>query len=189
MECGRNNAEDFRGVACGRALEREVGVTLQTDLANILPGEHPGVGGAMRFMTGSATLKANGGVLEGEGAADLRVALEASRFVGGCELHHARTEASVRVVAIDARHGVLHQAVGERLLKGRPDGQMASGAELIDVGRLARDESEGPVGVNLVAGGASNLILGVATRDAAHLGGLVQMASEADAVGFGWSES
>ena len=66
-------------------------------------------------MTGLAAFKAHRGMLEGERAALVAVAIETSRLVGRETLQHRRPDAAVRIVAIHAAHG----AFGKLVMKGR----------------------------------------------------------------------
>ena len=173
MKRRRHHSEYFAVVGRGK-----IGVAFQTDLADVLSGEHPRINGAVRLMTGRAAFEANRRVFEREGSPDFRMALEATGFVARSVLHVARAKATVRIVAIEAGHGVLNEAVGVGLLELRPRRQMAASAELVDLGRLSGDQMlRTVVRVDRMAGRAGNLILGVATHNAAGLCGLVEVAS------------
>jgi hypothetical protein len=65
------------------------------------------------------------------------VTIEASRLVGAERLQHCRTDAAVRIVAIDTRHGAFGQFMMIRLLELRPHIQVATRALLVDGGSLA----------------------------------------------------
>jgi hypothetical protein len=92
-------------------------------------------------------------VLKGEWTALVSMALEAARLVGGETLRHRGTNASMRVVAINAGHRAFGHPVMKRFLKLRYDVGVARGAKLVDRRWLARYQTERAIGVNLVAGG------------------------------------
>lgn len=81
---------------------RQIRVALQTNQAHLLPNQHSRIGRAVRLVTRAATLKPHWGMLKRKGTALVPVAIEASQFVGAERLHHRRTDAAVRIVAIDA---------------------------------------------------------------------------------------
>jgi hypothetical protein len=62
---------------------------------------------------------------------------------------------------------------------------MAPGALRVDFRRFARYQAVRSIPVNGVAGGATHLILGMTAIKTANMGGLILMAGEADAIGFG----
>jgi len=161
----------------------QIGVALQTNQAHFLPYQHARIGRAVRLMTCPATLKPHGGVLKRKGPPLVPVAVEASRFVGAKRLHHCRTDAAVRIVAIDTRHGAFGQFVVIRLLELRPDIQVATRALLVDGGSLADHQIMSPIRVNLMTGRARDLVLHVTALKASDVRRLVQMTTEADLVG------
>ena len=160
----------------------QIRVALQTNEAHFLPNQHARVGRTMRLMTRATTLKPHGNVLERKGPTLVPVAIEASRLVGAERLQHCRTDAAVRIVAIDTGHGAFGQFMVIRLLELRPYIQVATRALLVDGGSLADHQIMPPVRMYLVTGCAGNLVLHVATLEASHVRRLVQVATEADLV-------
>jgi hypothetical protein len=161
----------------------QIRVALQTNQAHLLPDQHARIGRAMRFMTRPATLKPHGGVLKCKGSAFVPVAVEASRLVGAERLHHRRTDAAVRIVAIDTRHGAFGQFMVIRLLELRPYIQVTTRTLLVDGGSLADHQIMSPVRMYLMTGCAGNLVLHVTALEAADVRRLVQVATEAYLVG------
>ena len=94
----------------------------------------------------------------------------------------------MRIVAIDAGHGAFRQPVLVGPLETGPDVGVALGALRVDVGRFARHQAVRSVLVNRVARGATHLVFGMTAINASDMGGLVQMAGEAELVGFGGLE-
>jgi hypothetical protein len=90
----------------------------------------------------------------------------------------------MRVVAIHAGHGAFGQAVLVRPLELGPNRRMAACAQLVDRRHFSGDEPVGAVAVDGVAGGTTHLVLGMAALDAADVGGLIQMALQAVAIGL-----
>jgi hypothetical protein len=62
---------------------------------------------------------------------------------------------------------------------------MAPGALRVDFRRLARYQAVRSILVDGVAGRATHLIFGMTAIDASDMSGLILMAGEADAIGFG----
>jgi hypothetical protein len=162
---------------------RQIGMALETNQPHFLPDQHSRIGRPMRLVAGSAAFQAHWGVFESKRTALVAVAPEAAGFVGRKNLHHAGPEASVRIVAIHARHGAFRQPVLERPLKLAPDAGMTGGALSVNLRSFARDQTEGSVGMNLVAGRARNLILGVAALQTTDVCRLIQVTGQADFVG------
>ena len=167
---------------CGCALRRQIRMTLQADEANFLPHQHPRVGRSVRFMATIAAFKSYRGMFKRERAAFVGVATEAAWFVRGKRLRHGGPETAVGVVAIHARHGALGQPVFVGTLELRPRAGMARRALLINGGGLPGHQAERALGVDLVAGGAGDLILCVTALNSSRVRGLVQMALQASAV-------
>ena len=90
-------------------------------------------------MTAPTSLKPYGRMLECEWSTFVPVAFEAAGLVRREGLHHAGPEASMRIMAIHARHCALRNAVLERTLKLRQYIPMATGALLIYSGRFSCD--------------------------------------------------
>jgi len=142
----------------------------------------------MRLVASRAAISPHHGVLVGERARLVRVALQATRLVAARRLQRVGQNAAMRIVAIGARHGTLGHLVFERLLEARPDVLMAKGTLLIDAFGL-RDRL--PLWCRLVhrmAGGAGHLIPGMAASDAPGVCGLIAMAGEAGPVGLGCAQ-
>jgi hypothetical protein len=161
---------------------RQIGMALETNQPHFLPDQHPRIGRPVRLVTGRATFESYRSVFEGKRTALVAVAAEATSFIGREDLHHAGPEASVGIVAIYAGHGAFRQPVLVRLLKLAPDIGMTAGALSVDRGSFTCDQAERPVGMNLVAGRARNLILGVAALQTAHVRRLIQVTGQADSV-------
>ena len=171
--CGAERSTSI--VECGC-----IGVAFQAEPAHFWPIQEPGVGRAMILMAGTATFHTNGGVLEGEGATLVGVALEAARFIVGCSgrcVQAKRTGSAMWIVAIDARHRALGNGMTMRPLEGGPGAGMTTGANLIDsrgagcrksqpgegCGRLRRQVAKQGQGV---------ICNGMVDRMAAHAGNL-----------------
>jgi len=154
---------------------RQTSVALQTNQPHFLPCQHPRIGRPVRLVACRATFEAYRRVIERERSTLVAVAPEASGFIVRKYLHHARPEAPVRIVAIYASHRSFRQPVFERLLKLAPDACMTGGALSVDRRSLARHQAERSVGMNLVAGGAGNLILGMAALQTTYMRRLVQV--------------
>ncbi len=90
-------------------------------------------------MTAPTALKPYGRMLECEWSAFVPVALEAAGLIRREGLHHAGPETSMRIVAIDARHGALRNAVLEGTLKLRQYILMTTGTLLIHRSRFPCD--------------------------------------------------
>jgi hypothetical protein len=91
----------------------------------------------------------------------------------------------VRVVAIHAGHGAFGQAVLVGPLEFRPNRRVATCAQLVDRGHFSGDQPVGAVAMDGVAGGATHFVFHVAALDAADVGGLIQVALQAVAIGLG----
>ena len=163
-------------------------MTFETDEAHLRPGQQSWIRRAVWFMAARATFEAHRSMLEGEGAALVAVAFQAPGLVGGEQLRHGWADGSVRIVAIDTGHCALGQFVMSRPLELRPYADMAALALLVDRHGRARDHSGRTVGVDLVASRAGDQVLEVAAQEPAGVSRLVEMAGEAEAVGFGCSE-
>ena len=98
----------------------EIRVALQADKSDIGARQHSRIGRAVRLMTRLAAFKAHRGMLEGERAALIAVAFEATRLVGGEALQHCRADAAVRIVAVHAGHVAFGKLVMKRPLELGP---------------------------------------------------------------------
>jgi len=176
-----------RGVG-GRIRHRQVGVALHAQLAHRGTGQHPRIRRAVRLVACGAAFQADGSMLEGEGAAFVTVAFEATRLIGVHCLDGARQQSAMRIVAIHAGHRAFGKTMFVWALETGPDVSVAVRAQRIDVWDLAGDQSIGTVFVHRVAGYAAHLVLGMAAIDAPDVGWLVQMAGEANLVRFGGFE-
>src|SRR5204863_4984915 len=107
MESGRRHSHGHLRADCGR----QIGVTLQTDLLHNGPRQHPQIGRPVRLVAGGTALETNRRVLKSEWAALVAMAFETARLSGGKTLSHRTACASVRVVAIDARHRDFRHAM------------------------------------------------------------------------------
>jgi len=171
--------------AIGRRLgPRQIGMAFQAHKPNVRAGQHPRIGRAVGLVARAAAFQAHGSVLEGEGSALVAVALEAAGLVGVSGLDGARPQGSVRIVAIHARHGAFRKAMFVGPLETGPLGGVATGAELVDVRELAGHQAIGSVLVDGVAGHATHLVFGMSAVDSSHVGGLIEMAGEAELVGL-----
>ena len=168
----------------GRCGTGQVGVTLQADEAHLGACQHARVSRAVRLVACPAALGFDGGVFEHEGAALVAMAFETAGLVGIDGLNHGpRDEAAVRVMAIDARHGAFRDTMLVGSLEAGPHIRMALGALRIHIGRLARYQAVRSILVNRVTGGATHLVFGMTTINPSHVGGLIEMAGEAELVG------
>ena len=85
----------------------------------------------MRLVTTDAAFETHGSVLEGKGAAFIRMALGTRDFVATRCLHLPGIQPSVGCVAIDAMDCTFLQAMPERLGEGRLRFFMTSDAKRI----------------------------------------------------------
>ena len=93
--------------------------------------QHLGIHRAMRLVTNDAALETHGSVLEGKGAAFIRMALGTGDFVAPSCFHLPGIQPSVGRVAVDAVDCAFLQAMPERLGEGRLRFFMTSDAKLI----------------------------------------------------------
>ena len=170
VEGGRNAAGG------GGRHAGEIGVTLEALLRNLRTSEHARIGGSVRFVARGTAFHAHGRVFEGEGAAFVAMAAEASGLIAGYIAEAIGEEPAVRVVAIDASDAAFLKLVAEGPLELGYGGDVA-GAAIGDVVFRLRL-------VNRVATGAGHLIAGVAAADGADARGLFQMAAEANSIGL-----
>ena len=174
VKCGRDHANGAGLVIwCG-----QVRVTVEAHVLNLRTREHPRIRRTMRLMTRLASFVTNGLMFEGEGSALIAVAIEASGFIRAETLRHRSADRSVRVVTIDATHGLFGQFVVIRTLELRPDGQMATAALLIDLRRGPRHEFRSAIFVDLVTRRTRDAIPQVTALEPPHVGRLIQMTGE-----------
>ena len=88
----------------------------------------------------------------------------------------------MRIMAIDARHGVFRDLMTIGLLKLRHHLQVASGAEFVDLFRCPHHQPYRAVCMDRVAGDAGNGILHVAALNPPRMRCLIEVASHADLV-------
>lgn len=167
---------------------RQIAVTLETEKPDFRARQHLRVLRAVWQMACRATFYFYGRMFEREGSAQVAVAAVATRVVRIDGLDHARSHRPVRVVAVNAVHRAFGQTVVIGFLEAGPDGLMAIRALRIDGGVCARDQTVWSVFVDGVAGNAAHLVLDVAAVDAAYVRGRVQVAREADLIGFGGAQ-
>jgi hypothetical protein len=173
----RHHADGSRRV--GR---RQIRVTLQANIADVLPRQHSRIRGAVRLMARRAALETHGPVFERERTALVSVAVEATRLVGSERLGHHVADTSVRIVTIDAAHRALGQLMMIRSLELRPHAHVTTCALLVDRGGRASHQAVPSVRMNLVATCASHLIPGVTALQTANLGGCVQVTGQTQLV-------
>lgn len=166
-----------------RRRVRKIDVALQANEPNVRPRQHPWIRRAMRLVTCLAAFKAHWRMLESEWTPFVAVAAEASRLVGREGLKDRGPNAAMRIVAIYAAHVAFRKFVMERPLELGQDVYVAASALRVNCFGLARHQRV--AGMDFVAGGAGNLVLGVAALDPPDVRGLIQMASETDFVGGG----
>ena len=94
----------------------------------------------------------------------------------------------MRIVAIDASHGLFGKPVMIWPLKPCPDIQMATSAQLIHRRWLSDRQLCPSVRMNFVTGDAGDLVFRMAALQPADVGRLIQMAGEADFIGLGGGE-
>ena len=158
-------------------------VTFQAQGEHHRTPQQPRVRGAMRYMTGLASLHADRWVFEHKRSAFLRVAFLAGLFIRQPLFHHARTgshsprghERAMRVVAI----GALHEAFIDAMLEGH--GELRAHilvAAIAEVGLHGRQqESRSRRFMNGVATGARHAVQrvtgapNVGARDALAMAG------------------
>ena len=157
----------------------DVCVTLQTDKPDFMPCQHPRIGRAVWLMASLAALESHGRVLERKRSPLVGMAAKAARLVG-CEcLQQTRVRCPVRIVAIDAGHRALREAVRMRLSKLAPGACMACRALLVYLTRLARDHSIRAITVDGMACCAIHLTSRMAPENAAGVHILIKVASQA----------
>jgi len=142
----------------------------------------------MGLVACGAAFKAHRCVLKGEWTALVSMTLEATGLVGGETPGHRAPRASVRVMAIDARHRPFRQPVAERLLKLRHYIGVAGGALPVDGSGLARYQPERTARVNFMTRRAGHLILGMAALQTASVRWLAKVASQTHSVRRGGSQ-
>jgi len=124
-------------------------------------------------------------VLEREWPPFVAVTSEAAGVIASKRTGRSGADGPVWIVAIDAAHRVLRQPMMRGFLELHPDVCVTTRALLVDRGRLSCHHSSRAVGMNLVAGRARDLILGVARLQPPDMRRLIEMAREADLVGGG----
>ncbi len=143
-------------------------VALEADGESRRGFEEAGVRRAVGLMAAFATIDADGGVFEDEGAAFVDVAFEAGLFVAECLLHHVRAgggapgggRSAMGIVAVGAVHEAFVDAVFERHGELGADVGVAGVAK---VGLLLGEQGFGSGGfVDGVAGRANDVGGGVA---------------------------
>ena len=159
-------------------------MALQADELNLRAGQHPRIYRSVRLVTGAAAFQPHGSVFENKGASQVAMAFHAARFIGIYETHVAGEVATVRVVAIHARHGAFRQAVPVRPLEAGPDIRVAFRAELVYIDYFSCHQPMWAILMDRVAGRTTHLILGMTAVDASYICVLVQMTGETDTIGF-----
>ena len=150
MKCRRYGAQ-WSASGGSRRRHRQIGVALQANVLYLCPGEHPRVGRSMRLMTRLTTFQLHGRMREDERAGLVSVTVETTGLVRARRLHHMRERTTVRIVAIDARHGALGERMFVGSLKRRPFAVVAAGALLVNGGPLTENEAVRSVRMDLVA--------------------------------------
>jgi hypothetical protein len=129
VKCRRH----YTNCSCGAGnLLRKIRMTFEADETYFGPRQHLRICGPVGFVTRRASRDPHRSVFICEWTPKIRMAVETARFVRceGADL--LRQEAAVGIVAAQARHGVLRQAVRMRLLECGPNARMALDALLID---------------------------------------------------------
>ena len=152
-------------------------MAFQTEQMLLRAHQHLGIHRTMRFVTTDAAFQAHGSMLEGKGAALVRVALGTRDFVAKGGFHLPGIQPSVGRVAVDAVDRAFLQAMPEGLGEGRLRFLVTGNTKLIgflrqQVERLFRL-------MDAVTLGAGQLILSVQTRWTASVGFCLRMAGEA----------
>ena len=129
LEAGTAQVVERRRLA--RQNVRRGGMAFQAEQVLLGAHEHLRIHRAVRLMTAHASLQAHDGMLEGKGAALIRMALGTRDFVATRCLHLPGIQPSVGCVAIDAMDCTFLQAMPERLGEGRLCFFMTSDAKLI----------------------------------------------------------
>ena len=159
-------------------------MAFHADEANLGSYEHPWIRRAMRLVTRLTAFKAHRGMFERKGAPFVAMAFKAPWLVGREALKHSGTNAAVRIVTVHTAHRALGELVMERALELGPLIQVTTGALLIGRIRLVNHQRLF-AGMHFVAGGARDLIMGVAAFEASDLSGLIQMTGETGLIGRG----
>lgn len=106
-------------------------VTFQAQRSHRGSNQHLRIIRSMRFMARLAIANAVRCVFEGEGSASVRVALHAGHLSGEAGPQLAPLQSSMRLVTVDAAHGIFGHAMMERLGKIGPLLNMAAQAERV----------------------------------------------------------
>lgn len=152
-------------------------MALQALLGNLWAGEHARIRGSVRFVARRATFHAHGRMLEGERSAFVAMAAEASGLVGRNIAKGIGEQPAMGIMAVDASDAAFLQPVAVGPLELRYCRHVAGAAVGDVVPRLRL--------VHAVTTGAGHLVTGVAAADGADARGLIQMATETNAIGLG----
>lgn len=183
MKGWRNSAD--LAVRCGG---RKVGVAFQAYQALLVTHQHSRVRGSVRFMTGRATFQAHRRMLEDEWAAFIAVAFQASRLIAERRSHAVGGKGGVWIVAIHAGHRSFRKSMLIGPVERRPLRYMTRGTARVDFLILVFHQLGAAASMDEVAGGASDLILGVPACDTPTRSLLIQVAGKASAVHIGGGE-
>ena len=159
-------------------------MAFQAQAADIGANEHFGIVGTVRLVAGLAVTDLQGGMFEDEGAAFFGVAFEAGGLGGGGSARLVLVEAAMRLVAVDAAHGVF----GHPVVEGAREIGAALGmaAEAESVGGLLEEAGGTRAGMDAVAVGAGEAGFGMLAAGEAGEFMIFIMAGEALlAVGLG----
>ncbi len=156
-------------------------MALQAHEADLGAREHPRIRRAMRLMTRLAAFKPERCMFKRKWTALVAMAPKTSRLIRSEGFDHRGPDAAMRIVAVHTAHIAFGKLVVEGPLELGPDVQMTTSALRIDCFGLANHQ--GFRGMNFMAGGAGDLVLGVAALQPPHVRRLIQMTSETDLVG------
>lgn len=154
----------------------KVGVAFQALLGDLRAGQHARIRRSVRFMTGGTTFHSHWSMLECERSALVAMATQASGLIRGDIPECVGQQPAVWIVAIDATDAAFLELMPVRALELGDGGDVACAA----IGHVI-------LGLRLMhamATGAGHLITGVTATDGADARGLIQMATETNAIGL-----
>lgn len=104
-------------------------MTFQAEEALLVPDQHRWIHRPMGLVATHAPLQTHGGMLKGEGASFVCVALDAGRFVAKGDLDLPGLQPAMRLMTIDAADRSFVQSMPKGLQKGSLNLLVTIGAE------------------------------------------------------------
>jgi hypothetical protein len=106
-------------------------MAFQAKLGHSVSGQQFGIVRTVRFMTGSATFHAQGGMLINKRPPFVGVAFHTSHFISIGQTHLPRIQTTVGLMTIHTMNRPLVEAMPVRLVKGNQVVPMTADTELI----------------------------------------------------------